>query len=237
MEWADEGIVLAVRRLGETGVVASLLTRQHGRHPGLVHGGAGKEQRGTLQPGNRVKAWWRARLSEQLGAYRIEMACAYAAHVLDDAGKLAALASACALSEALLPEREPHPAAYVALEALFTSFESESWPSVYVHWELALLRDLGYGLDLSECAATGAVEGLAYVSPKTGRAVSLEAGTPYRDKLLILPDFLVSGGEGDRQAVFDGLKLSGYFLDRHVLAPNRIAVPSARSRLVDRFRP
>jgi len=237
MEWADEGIVLAIRRLGESGVVASLLTREHGRHPGLVHGGVGKAQRGTLQPGNHVKAWWRARLSDQLGSYRVEMAHAFAAQVLDDAGKLAALASACALSEAVLPERQAHPAAFAALHALLLSFESDAWPSVYVHWELALLRDLGYGLDLTECAATGVAEGLAYVSPKSGRAVSLEAGAPYRDKLLTLPDFLVGGGEGDRQAVFDGLKLSGFFLDRHVLSPNRVAMPSARSRLVDRFRP
>ena len=237
MEWADEGIVLAIRRLGESGIVASLLTREHGRHPGLVHGGAGKANRATLQPGNHVKAWWRARLSDQLGAYRVEMARAYAGEVLDDPGKLAALASACALSEALLPERQPHPAAFAALDALMKSFDSEAWPSVYVHWELALLRALGYGLDLSECAATGVMEGLAYVSPKSGRAVSLEAGAPYRDKLLVLPDFLVGGGEGDRLAVFDGLKLAGFFLDRHVLGPNRVAMPSARSRLADRFRP
>ncbi|MBX9635889.1 MAG: DNA repair protein RecO [Magnetospirillum sp.] len=237
MEWADEGIVLAVHRHGETGIIASLLTREHGRHSGLVHGGVGKAHRGTLQPGNHVKAWWRARLADQLGRYRVEMAQAHAADILDDPNRLAALASACALSEAVLPERQSHPAAFVALAALLEAFKSEAWPSVYVHWELALLRDLGYGLDLTQCAATGVNDGLAYVSPKSGRAVSLSAGEPYRDKLLILPAFLVNGGEGDRRAVFDGLKLSGFFLDRHVLAPNRMAMPPARSRLVDRFRP
>jgi DNA repair protein RecO (recombination protein O) len=237
MEWADEGIILAVRRHGETGVVASLLTRQHGRHPGLVHGGVGKANRGTLQPGNHVKAWWRARLADQLGSYRVELAHAHAADILDDPARLAALSSACALTDVVLPERQSHPAAFAALVALLEAFKSDAWPSVYVHWELALLRDVGYGLDLTQCAATGVMEGLAYVSPKSGRAVSLEAGQPYGDKLLILPEFLVRGGEGDREAVFQGLKLSGFFLERHVLGPNRVSMPAARSRLVDRFRP
>lgn len=237
MEWADDGIVLAVRHHGENAVIASLLTREHGRHPGLVHGGTAKANRGALQPGNHLKAWWRGRLAEQLGSYRVELAQCHAAGILDDPARLAALSSACALSEATLPERERHPAAFVALVALLEAFNSEAWPSVYVHWELALLRELGYGLDLSECAATGAAEGLAYVSPKSGRAVSSEAGLPYRDKLLVLPPFLVEGGEGDRRAIFDGLTLTGFFLDRHVLAPHRVPMPPARSRLVDRFRP
>lgn len=236
MEWADEGVVLAVRRLGESGVVASLLTREHGRHPGLVHGGAGKEKRGILQPGNRVRVWWRSRLAEQLGTYRVEMRHAHAAEMFDDPDRLAALSSACALCEVALPERVPHPAAHAALVALLEALASEAWPSVYVHWELALLRDLGYGLDLTQCAATGGNDGLAYVSPKTGRAVSLSAGEPYRDKLLPLPAFLVKGGEGARDEVFAGLTLAGYFLDRHVLTPHHLAMPAARSRLVDRFR-
>ncbi|HTH15919.1 MAG TPA: DNA repair protein RecO, partial [Magnetospirillum sp.] len=168
MEWADEGIVLGVRRLGESSTVATILTREHGRHPGLVHGGAGKAKRGLLQPGNRLKVWWRSRLAEQLGTYRVELMDAHAAGVFDDPDALAALASACALCELALPERQAHPAAYVALEVLLEALSSEAWPSVYVHWELALLRDLGYGLDLSQCAATGTNDALAYVSPKTG---------------------------------------------------------------------
>lgn len=237
MEWADEGVVVAIRRLGESGIVADLLTREHGRHAGLVHGGAGKEKRGILQPGNCVKAWWRARLPEQLGSFRIEPVRAHAAELFDDPGRLAALASACALCEVALPERQAHPAAHAALVALLQALHSEAWPSVYVHWELALLRDLGYGLDLTCCAATGVNDGLAFVSPKTGRAVSLSAGEPYRDKLLTLPRFLVEGGEGERDEIFAGLKLAGYFLDRHVLAPHHTALPAARARLVDRFRP
>lgn len=237
MEWADEGVVLAIRRLGESGIVASLLTREHGRHSGLVHGGTGKEKRGMLQPGNRVRAWWRGRLAEQLGSYRIEAVRAHASEVFDHPGRLAALSAACALCEVALPERQAHGAAHAALVALLEALHSEAWPSVYVHWELALLRDLGYGLDLTQCAATGINDGLAFVSPKTGRAVSLSAGEPYRDKLLPLPRFLAQGGEGDRKEVFEGLALTGFFLERHVLMPQHTAMPAARSRLIDRFRP
>jgi len=135
-----------------------------------------------------------------------------------------------------LPERQPHPGAFVALEALLTALAAESWPSVYVHWELALLRDLGFGLDLSACAATGVTEDLAYVSPRTGRAVSRAAGEAWKDKLLILPRFLVDGGEGDEGQIRQGLTLAGVFLERHVLAAHHLAMPAARIRLVDRFR-
>ncbi len=250
MEWRDEAIVLAVRRLGEGAAVASLLTRTHGRHPGLVRGGQSKAYRGVLLPGNRVDARWRARLADQLGGLRCELVGAHAAAAMDDPGRLAALAAACALCEAALPERQPHEAVFEALLALLDALAAESWPSVYVHWELALLRALGYGLDLSACAATGvpapppaAAEGvgrandeLAYVSPRTGRAVSLSAGAPYRDRLLALPRFLVAGGEGDAAEIRAGLALTGHFLDRHVLGPHAIPMPPARSRLVDRFR-
>lgn len=233
MDWTDDGIVLSVRRHGETGIIASVLTSGHGRHAGLIHGGVGREQRGALQPGNSVRVWWRARLADQLGSYRVELIRANAAAVLDDPERLAALSSACALSDAALPERQPHGASFAALTALLDAFSSESWPTVYIHWELALLRDLGYGLDLGQCAATGVTDDLCYVSPKTGRAVSRQAGAPYQDKLLALPEFLAQGGEGDRLAIWQGLQLSGFFLDRHL----HVGVPAARSRLVDRFRP
>lgn len=236
-EWEDDAIVLAVRPHGENGALVSLLTRSHGRHAGLVHGGSGKGARGALQPGNSIKAWWRGRLPEQLGSLKVELVQAHAARVLDDAAALAALASACALCDTALPEREPHPALYLALDAFLTALNAPSWPSVYVHWELALLRDLGYGLDLTMCAATGGVDDLAYVSPKSGRAVGREAGQPYHRKLLPLPGFLAQGGEGDRGQIFDGLNLAGFFLDRQIFAPHRRALPAARSRLVDRFRP
>ena len=235
MEWEDEAVVLSVRRHGEHGGIASLLTRGHGRHAGLVHGAQSKANRGTLQPGNHVRAWWKGRLAEQLGTLRLEVLHAHAGLVLDDPARLAALSAACALAELALPERQPHPGAFAALEALLTALPAESWPSVYVHWEVALLRDLGFGLDLTACAVTGAVEDLGYVSPKTGRAVSRGAAGPWRDKLLALPRFLVEGGEGDESAIRDGLTLTGFFLDRHVLAAHDRPMPSARIRLVDRF--
>lgn len=237
MEWGDEAVVLSARRHGEASVLAVLLTRCHGRHTGLVRGGAGKALRGVLQPGNRVAAVWRARLAEQLGQYHpIDPLRAYGAEMLDDPERLAALASLCAVAEAALPDREPHEAVYEGMIAVLDAFGGEGWPSLYVHWEKGLLQELGYGLDLSCCAATGSRDDLAYVSPKSGRAVSRAAGEPYRDKLLPLPAFLVEGGIGDRAAVLAGLRLTGYFLERHVLSPHRAVLPAARSRFVDRFR-
>jgi len=236
MDWTDDGIVLAVRRLGEAGIVASLFTRSHGRHPGMVPGGAGRANRAALQPGNLVQASWRARLPEQLGTYRLELAEAHSAKALDDAGCLAALTSACALCEALLPERQPHAPLFDALSALLVSLTAPSWPSVYVHWELALLRGLGYGLDLSACAATGATTDLIYVSPKSARAVSAQAGQPHAHKLLPLPAFLLGKSEGDPTDIAAGLTLTGYFIERHLLHQRHIAMPPARLRLVDRLR-
>ncbi|RAU22484.1 DNA repair protein RecO [Paramagnetospirillum kuznetsovii] len=236
MEWDDEAIVLAVRRHGEHGGIASLLTRAHGRHAGLLHGAQSKANRAVAQPGNQVRAWWKGRLAEQLGTLRLEVLHAHAGMVLDDPARLTALSSACALAELALPERQPHPGAYAALSALLGALAAESWPSVYVHWELALLRDLGFGLDLSACAVTGATEDLGFVSPKTGRAVSRSAAGPWKDRLLPLPRFLVDGGEGEAAEIRDGLSLSGYFLDRHVLAAHHAVMPAARIRLVDRFR-
>jgi DNA repair protein RecO (recombination protein O) len=145
------------------------------------------------------------------------------------------LEAACALVEVALPERQPHPACHAALAALLHALEAESWPSVYVHFELALLRDLGFGLDLSACAATGRTDDLAWVSPKTGRAVSREAGEPWRDKLFRLPAFLVEGGEGDGYSIRQGLELSGFFLQRHVLDPRHASMPAARGRLISRL--
>ncbi len=231
IQWNDQGFVLAVRPHGETGVVLTLLTAERGRHLGLVPGGRGRQHRGILQPGNQVEAWWRARLPEHLGTYRVEALHAHAAAMLDHPERLAALASACALCETLLPERHPQPATFAAFGVWLEGLGTEAWASIYVHWELALLRDLGYGLDLRTCAATGTQSDLIYVSPKSGRAVSAEAGKPYQDRLLALPRFLTQGGEGDRAGVLQGLMLSGYFLQRHCQT-----IPAARARLVERFR-
>lgn len=238
MEWVDEGIVLSVRKHGETSAIAMLLTRRHGRHAGLVRGGIGKAARGVLQPGNRVEARWRARLAEHLGTLVCEAVHAYAAAVLDDPDRLAALSAACAVAEAALPEREPAAAVHDGLLALLGAIENGVWPVAYVRWELGLLAELGFGLDLTECAATGRNDQLAYVSPKSGRAVSLAAGEPYRERLLVLPPFLVDGaGNGATAAdLSNGLRLTGHFLERHVFAPAGTSMPAARRRLEERLR-
>lgn len=229
--WTDHGFVLSARKHGEGSAVVHLLTVAHGRHGGLVRGGFGKASRGILQPGNAVSAAWVARLDEHLGHFTIELTCAHAARVLHDPGRLAALASACAVADLALPERQPHPAAHAAFAALAQSLDSDAWPTVYVHFELALLRDLGFGLDLTACALTGTHDNLRWVSPKTGRAVSEAAGEPWRGKLLPLPAFLLSGGEGDAAGIAEGLRLTGYFLEKHAVR----SLPAARLRLAQRF--
>ncbi len=233
MNWTDDGIVLSARKHGETSAIVQVLTRDHGRHAGLVRGGAGRGARGTLQPGNEIQATWRARLAEHLGTYTVELVRARAAQVLTEPGRLAALSSACAVAEAALPEREAHPAAFDGFRALLDALESsEHWAHVYVRWELGLLGELGFGLDLAACAQTGETEGLAYVSPRTGRAVTEAAAGQYKHRLLKLPAFLAGAGNGaeDADDVADGLNLTGFFLERHVLAPHHVTMPPARSR-------
>ena len=236
MDWRDDGIVLSLRKHGESSVVVHLLTREHGRHSGLVRGGNSKKQRGVLQPGNEVYANWRARLEEHLGSYSIELLDGHAARVLSDPGRLAAMSSACAVADACLPEREPHPDLFASLKALLTVLIEEEWAAAYVVWELSLLAELGFGLDLSQCAATGVTDDLIYVSPKSGRAVSAEAGAEYRGKLLPLPQFLIGRGGVENAALREGLKLTGYFLDRYMLGPFGKLLPDVRERLVDRWR-
>ena len=237
MDWTHDGIVLSARKHGETSAIVSLLTREKGRHAGLVRGGAGKRQRGVLQPGNLVHAHWRARLPEHLGVLTCELDHAHAAQILHDAPRLAALSAACTVTDAALPERQAHRAVFDGLIALLDALDGESWPSVYVKWELGLLGELGFGLDLSRCTATGSNDDLAYVSPKTGRAVSAAAGAPYKDVLLPLPPFLLADGiEGSAAEISDGLGLTGYFLERHVFAADDKALPAARRRLAQRLR-
>ena len=238
MDWTDDGIVLSAKKHGETSAIVTLLTRDHGRHLGLVRGGAGKRQRGILQPGNRVEARWRARLAEHLGTYRCEMTAAFAATVLKDPLRLAGLSAACALAEGTLPEREPHRTVFDGLLAFLGAIGDGDWPSAYVKWELGLLGELGFALDLSACAATGTNDQLPYVSPKSGRAVSLAAGEPYKERLLTLPDFLLNAGaSGAPTEVADGLKLTGYFLEKNVFKPANRSLPAARSRLAEKLRP
>ena len=238
MEWSDTGIVLSARRHGENAAVVSLLTEHHGRHAGLVHGARGRRARGLYQPGNTLTARWQARLAEHLGRYTCELVRARASLVLDDPPRLAALAAVCALAEATLPERLPYPQVYGATGRLLDTLEaSERWAEAVVHWELALLAELGFGLDLSACAATGTVEDLAYVSPRSGRAVSREAAEPYAEKLLSLPPFLVQAENAAAPTadIVAGLRLIGWFLEKHVFAEQGGRMPAARERFIDRL--
>ncbi len=234
MDWSDEGIFLSTKPLGEANTVAELFTLGHGRHLGLVRGGRSRRLRPLLQPGNRLRVTWRARLSEHLGGFNLELIEAHAARVLDDAAALAAIGSLAGLAR-LLPERDPHPQLYAAALHVLSAFDAPRlWPAFLVRWELLLLQDLGFGLDLGECAATGGDTDLVYVSPRSGRAVSREAGQPYDAKLLKLPAFLrdddVDAGESDLLA---GFALTGYFLEKDVLAPHGLVMPQARERLID----
>lgn len=236
MDWSDEGIVLSARKHGESSAIVTLLTRGHGRHAGLVRGGAGRRQRGIYQIGNHLTAVWRARLEEHLGSYACEMTRAYAAEVMADKLPLAALCSAAILLETTLPEREPQEHVFEAFSSLLDALPTPGWEAVYVRWELGLLAALGFGLDLASCAVTGATGNLTRVSPRTGRAVSADAGAAYGDRLLALPEFLRADSSGDqpsRADIVDGLDLTGHFLERFVFAPNDRPVPAARARLVD----
>ena len=241
MDWNDDAIVLSARKHGETSAIVSLLTRTHGRHNGLVRGGVGRRARGLYQPGNKLRAHWRGRLADHLGAYTCEMAEALAANLLEDPLRLAALSAACAVTEAALPEREIHAPVFEGMEILLAALNNadhSTWTTVYVKWEMGLLQELGFGLDLSQCAATGATENLSYISPKSGRAVSESAAEPYRDKLLVLPPFLIEIGTlGEDSEILDGLRATGYFLDRHVFSQRKDPKPpDARSRFIDRLR-
>jgi DNA repair protein RecO (recombination protein O) len=233
MQWQDEGVVLTMRRHGESSAVVSLFTQAHGRHAGLVRGGAGRRARPVFEPGNRVRVTWRARLTEQLGAFSAELQRAVAALLLDEPDRLAALGAACALLEASLPERDPHPLLYSELQTLSdVLIEGKGWPERYVRFELALLAELGFGLDLQACAVTGQASDLAYVSPRSGRAVSRQGAGAYADRLLPLPGFLLGDEPAGPAQIQAGLRLTGAFLRRHLFDASERAMPAARERLL-----
>lgn len=237
IEWRDEGIVLGARSLGERDVVLSVLTFGHGRHSGLVRGGAGKRLGGLLQAGNRLEVVWTARLEGHLGAFVVEPVRLHAARVMGDGLALLGLGAAVGLVELAAPEREPHGLLYAALLRLVEALGPErAWLETYVRFELVLLAELGFALDLERCAVTGVTEGLAHVSPRTGRAVSVAAAEGLAPgvvgRLLPLPGFLTGAGEADEAGIAQGLQLAGHFLSRHILEPMDKAMPVARERLV-----
>lgn len=232
MHWSDEGVVLSIRPNGETAAVVELFTRSHGRHLGLVHGGRSRKLRPVLQLGNHVDASWKGRLPEQLGHITVELRRGYAAGAMDDGDALSGLTSLCTLIR-LLPERDPHPSLFeITLFVLSFLDDASVWPALMVRWEMALLEELGFGLDLTSCAATGSAQDLVFVSPKSGRAVSAAAGEPYRDRLLRLPSFLAKGRQGPvtPEDIRDGFALTGHFLETRVLAPRGETLPEARGR-------
>jgi DNA repair protein RecO (recombination protein O) len=235
MEWNDEGIVLGSRRHGETSIILEAMTRGHGRHLGLVRGGRSLRRQPILQAGNSVSLVWRARLDEHLGHYTVEGTALRAARFIASPVALNGLGVVAALLR-LLPERDPHPALYEALMVLTEHLDDLALaPALLVRFELAMLGELGFGLDLTSCAATGATQELAYVSPKSGRAVSAGAGEPYRNKLFVLPPFL-RDGFADREPTSDEIRaafaLTGHFLMKDVLEPRGLALPDARAALV-----
>jgi DNA repair protein RecO (recombination protein O) len=234
MRWSDEGIVLGTRRHGEANAIVELMTREHGRHLGLVRGGAGSRLRPVLQAGNRVSALWQARLDEHLGHYTVEALNARAAAFLSIPHALYGLTHVAFLCR-LLPERDPHPQIHAALGDLLDILpEPRRAGASLVLFELQLLGELGFGLDLTSCAATGDQGDLVYVSPKSGRAVSRRAGEPWKDKLLALPSFLPrsSADEISLDDIAAGFALTGFFLARHVLEPREVSFADARASFI-----
>jgi DNA repair protein RecO (recombination protein O) len=235
MQWSDEGVVLGARKHGESGVILELMTREHGRHLGLVRGGRSTKLQAVLQPGNSLHATWRARLDEQLGTFQVEAENLRAARFISSPLALYGLATLSPLLR-FLPERDPHAALYEMLTLLVDHLDdNDIAPVLFVRFELAILAELGFGLDLTRCAATGATEDLVYVSPKSGRAVSGAAGAPYRDRLLALPGFLVGRSTANRPSIGDvraGFALTDFFLHQHVFEPRGQAAPEERARFV-----
>jgi DNA repair protein RecO (recombination protein O) len=237
--WQAAGIILSASRFGEGGLILSIFVAERGLRRGLARGAAKSRQRGLYEPGNQVTATWNARLAEQLGSFRVEPDRFVAAAFMDDALRLACLGAALSVADMALPEQAAHPASYAALMALLDALiEDESFLQLYLRFELVLLTELGFGLDLSRCALTGTTEDLAYVSPRTGKAASLQAGAIYRDRLLPLPRMLggVIEAANEIEDLLAGLRISGHFLERHVLEAKGPALSAARQLFIDRLR-
>ncbi len=233
-EWEAPAVILAARAHGEGDALVTVLTEENGAHRGLAHGGSSRQQASLWQPGNLVQARWIARLSDQLGSMTAELVHPGAALAMDDPLALAVLSSACAVAEGALPERVSHPLVFAGLVQMIAGLGQGAPVAALVRWETVLLQELGYGLDLSSCAVTGQAAGLAYVSPRTGRAVSAEAAGVWQARLLALPAFLADDTAGDPRAWRDGLKLTGHFLARDAFGHQHRPMPPARHMLYDR---
>ncbi len=237
MDWRDQGILLSVRKHGETSVIIEVFTATHGRHAGVVRGGVSRKIAPVLQPGAQLDLAWRARLEEHLGTFSVEPVKSRAAAVMSDRNALAGLNAMTALLGFALPEREAHPRLYEKSVEMFDLLgQNDAWPVAYLQWELALLEELGFGLDFSACAVTGQNQHLDYVSPKSGRAVSAEGAGEWVDRLLPLPPELLGVVTRDLAGLADALRTTGHFLTHrlaHSLGDKPL--PEARARLVDRL--
>ncbi|WP_208441425.1 DNA repair protein RecO [Bartonella raoultii] len=237
MKWKEQAIILGARQYGETSVILEIMTRQHGRYMGVVKGGRSRRMAAVLQPGNFVEAEWWARLDEHLGLFRLEALDFHAARLIVLPEALYAL-QLMAFHLRLLPERDPHPILYDLLHLFMQNFEETSViAELLVRFEMRLLEELGFGLDLSRCAATGSLENLYYVSPKSGRAVCEQAGYPWKEKLFVLPQFLIqrTSRPVDFSDIINGFILTGFFLMRHVWEPRAVKQPSVRMNLIQLF--
>jgi len=238
MEWQDEAIVLSAARHGEADALLEVMTQSHGRARGFIKGGLSRRNKANLQAGNRLAVTWRARLEENLGRFTVELLHSPLGLMLGDGMRLAALSALTSVVAATMPEREPHKSVYDGLAAVIALMEHENsslanWGAALARFELGILKELGYGLDFSECAATGAIKNLVYVSPKSGRAVSAEGGAPYKEKLLALPAFLLGkNADPENRDVFEAMRLTGYFLDRNIWGVRGKGQPAARERLM-----
>ncbi len=235
MEWRDEGVLLSVRKHGEGSAIIEVFTENHGRHAGLVRGGGSRKMAPILQPGAQLSVEWKARLEDHLGSYTIEPIKSRAVPIMSARTTLAAMGSIASLLCLGLPEREAHHRFYArTLDLVDALGETDDWPSRYALWEHALLAEMGFGLDFSECAATGSTQDLIYVSPRSGRAVSREGGKDYIDLMLPLPRFLnMDEPTEDRRAVADALRTTGHFIEAWLMpALGRNKLPSSRGRLL-----
>ena len=238
--WTDQGIIVSLRPHGEGGAIVSILTEHHGRHAGYVHGAQSAKKRAMLELGTQVAIDWQAQTSDQLGTYKLESLKGWSGFIIDESDKLSALLSACELCEQALPEREVHQELYYGTQSLFEMLQQDIWGEAYVMWEIAFLRELGFAIDLSKCAAGGDDDDLIYISPKSGRAVSRTAGEPYKDKMLPLPDFLKKDKKGSNllgtpEDLLTGIRLTGYFLEHWVFAQHYKGMPEVRLRFQTQF--
>ncbi|EPX87004.1 DNA repair protein RecO [Salipiger mucosus] len=237
MDWRDTGILLSARRHGESAAILEVFTAEHGRHMGVLRGGASRRVAPTLQPGAQLDLAWRARLEDHMGHYTAEPQRSRAAVAMGDPLSLAGLNTVTSLLSFCLPERESHPALYRRTEALLDLLgQADLWPLAYLRWEMALLDEMGFGLDLSACAVTGANDGLTHVSPRTGRAVTASGAGDWADRLLPLPPVMLGEGPATDADIVTALRTTGHFMENRLATDLRDRpLPAARAQFVTRL--